>query len=357
MKIVFTGDFFYDYEYMAPDLKNIGDYFRLNDRISIINYEGVYPGEGLRPIKKRGARLMQGRFSLNALKELSAAGVCLANNHTMDFGEAGLRGTLKALDKAGIFHAGAGMNLSRALMPIVLQESHSKRIAIFNFGWKGEETVYAGLFRGGSAPRERTIIIQTLQKYKNAHPRDDIIVVLHWSFEFSIYPMPCDIALAKELLGLDSVKLIIGHHPHNVQPVEVYNGKKCFFSLGNFYFGSKRAGFKREFPGEIKDLCTIGRIVTYDTETGIAESELIKYDRIEQVSAIVSETQDFLPLPKINPDSVEYEALARANSLRQNPILTGRKVSDSCKMLRFDFKRNFQPKIRTLMRLMKGGGR
>src|SRR5918994_849177 len=54
----------------------------------------------------------------------------LANNHTMDFEEAGLLDTLEHLDAAGIRHAGAGRDLEEAARPVVLDAPDGEKVAL-----------------------------------------------------------------------------------------------------------------------------------------------------------------------------------------------------------------------------------
>lgn len=51
--------------------------------------------------------------------------------------------------------------------------------------------------------------------------------------EYNRLPMPIDISSAHQLVE-NGCDLIIGHHPHCVQPVEVYKGVSIYYSLGNF---------------------------------------------------------------------------------------------------------------------------
>jgi poly-gamma-glutamate synthesis protein (capsule biosynthesis protein) len=51
------------------------------------------------------------------------------------------------------------------------------------------------------------------------------------------YPSPSQVSLAHELID-NGVNIIIGHHPHVVQPVENYHGGIIIYSLGNFLFDS-----------------------------------------------------------------------------------------------------------------------
>ena len=61
------------------------------------------------------------------------------------------------------------------------------------------------------------------------------IISLHWGDEYIGFPSKNQIELAHRLidLGFDSV---IGHHPHVIQPVEIYKDKTIIYSLGNFIF-------------------------------------------------------------------------------------------------------------------------
>ncbi len=71
------------------------------------------------------------------------------------------------------------------------------------------------------------------------HQTDFIIAQLHWGYEHEFYPRPQQVETAHHLaeLGID---LIIGHHPHVVQPVEYYQTQRdpdrvvpVYYSLGN----------------------------------------------------------------------------------------------------------------------------
>jgi poly-gamma-glutamate capsule biosynthesis protein CapA/YwtB (metallophosphatase superfamily) len=65
------------------------------------------------------------------LSHLSKAGISIvncANNHTADFGEAGILETIQQLDSAGIRHTGIGRNLTEARKPVVLTEQDRKSV-------------------------------------------------------------------------------------------------------------------------------------------------------------------------------------------------------------------------------------
>jgi poly-gamma-glutamate capsule biosynthesis protein CapA/YwtB (metallophosphatase superfamily) len=60
-------------------------------------------------------------------------------------------------------------------------------------------------------------------------------VSLHWGTEYSDYPEVYQKETAHRLVDAGA-KLVIGHHPHCLQGVEMYNGSFIAYSLGNFVF-------------------------------------------------------------------------------------------------------------------------
>ena len=64
-----------------------------------------------------------------------------------------------------------------------------------------------------------------------------MVLSIHWGVEGSPEPKEEDIKLAKRLID-GGVDIIMGHHPHVVQGIEIYKGKPIFYSLGNFVFGT-----------------------------------------------------------------------------------------------------------------------
>jgi poly-gamma-glutamate synthesis protein (capsule biosynthesis protein) len=58
---------------------------------------------------------------------------------------------------------------------------------------------------------------------------------LHWGIEESFKIPPEQVEFAHKLID-DGVDLILGHHPHQFQGMEVYKGKPIIYSMGNFLF-------------------------------------------------------------------------------------------------------------------------
>lgn len=214
-----------------PDIEEIGKYIKTNNYYVILNLESPLNASG-KPINKGGPNLHSDEKAIVALRQLNVIAVCLANNHMMDFGSEALEKTIDILDKAGIPHVGAGMNLGEALRPVII-ECEGQKIVLQNFAWKYEEAVYATKTTAGVAPRDDVTVKRSTIENKNKYQDSILVTVMYWGFENNTLPMPYDIQLAHECIDNGS-DLVIGSHPHVTQPFEKYKGKYIFYSLGNF---------------------------------------------------------------------------------------------------------------------------
>ena len=160
--------------------------------------------------------------------------VTLANNHIMDFGEGGLLSTIETLDEIGIRHCGAGGNLYEAHQPAVF-ETNGKRIAFFGYSMTFPTEFYAKKDSSGTAYPEPELMQHSLEVWENFV--DFTVVSFHWSAEKRETPKDYQVYFAH--LAIDSgADLILGHHPHVLQGIELYKNRLIAYSLGNFAFGS-----------------------------------------------------------------------------------------------------------------------
>ena len=86
-----------------------------------------------------------------------------------------------------------------------------------------------------------TSLPQALKEIKVAKRKADLVIVsYHWGIERKTKP-----SARQQTIALQSIDagadLVIGHHPHVLQPVMVYRGKTTAYSLGNFVFDNPRA--------------------------------------------------------------------------------------------------------------------
>jgi hypothetical protein len=155
---------------------------------------------------------------------------CLANNHIMDCGGQGLQDTMDLLDAKGIGWFGAGLQRKSVRNPITL-DLEETRIGMAGYVCPTSTPVFAGADSGGVVPIELAIIERDLRAARSSGATR-LVVCLHWGVEEVGYPRPQDIELAHRIVDLGA-DLVVGHHAHCPQPVEVYNGKHIFYGLGN----------------------------------------------------------------------------------------------------------------------------
>jgi len=190
--------------------------------------------------------------------------VSLANNHTIDYGLAGLQQTQSVLQANNILYSGAGANSYEANLPVFYSKSgqniaflrSSDRTGQYN---NAQPFLNAGYDKPGFANITPHYIAQQINEVKNE--ADLIVVEMHSGSEYSVTPLDNffytdiiensdededysplliapkenDIALRQFVIDAGA-DLVVCHHPHIAQGFEVYNGKLIAHSLGNFVF-------------------------------------------------------------------------------------------------------------------------
>ena len=156
----------------------------------------------------------------------------LANNHAGDAGATGVVQTLRALERAGIAHAGAGRNLVLARRPAIV-DVRGVRVAVLAY-----DAIAPG--RAGTAARAGTArLTAKAVRADVARARtagaDVVIVFPHWGVEYTRTPSASQRRLAHAAIDAGA-DLLVGNHPHWVQAMEVYRGRPIWYALGNFTF-------------------------------------------------------------------------------------------------------------------------
>lgn len=142
--------------------------------------------------------------------------VNIGNNHILNQGEAGLADTKKYLSDAKVDYF-EDPNEAESVKYYAL--SHLK-IAFVNYNQFVADAKN-----------------KTLREIENAKTQgaDTIILYAHWGTEFESDPGVKIKNLAREFIDAGA-DIIIGSHPHVIQPKEIYKGKIIYYSLGNFIF-------------------------------------------------------------------------------------------------------------------------
>lgn len=189
---------------------------------------------------------------LPALARAGFAAVTLAGNHIADLGSIGISDTIAGLEAAGLAYTGAGLNLSQASRPALLERA-GYRIAVLSYNCVGPADAWATETRAGcsyiyvrstdgspprpSAPLDRVdpASIELLQRQVQATRREaDVVVValhkgiVHTRARLAPYERP----LAHAAVDAGA-SIVIGHHAHIIRGIELYRGVPIFHGLGN----------------------------------------------------------------------------------------------------------------------------
>ena len=168
----------------------------------------------------------------NVLKENGFTLVSLANNHLADFKAKGVVNTLDTLDKVGLKHVGAGRNLTEAA-EYDIQEINGVKIATIAVSDIIPKDFAA---RDSKAGILTTKTLKYYQAVKDASEKADLVIAnIHWGVEYGMTETEAQQQLARNLINW-GVDVVIGSHPHVLQPVEKYGDGIIFYSMGNFVF-------------------------------------------------------------------------------------------------------------------------
>src|SRR5437868_5510092 len=206
---------------------------------------------------------LRGQMSLAAeLNQMGIKAVSLANNHMMDFGYEGLFETVRTLDEQRIAYVGAGNTRQQAFAPVGF-DCRGVRVNLMAISCCLPLGAAAAANRPGLAGVHVTtryeIDTVTLQEQPGTNPvvrtsadmndmnalqqaiadakntSDVLVVAVHWGVAFQPKLAEYQRPLAHAIVDAGA-NLVIGHHPHVIHEVEVFNGVVILYSLGNFVF-------------------------------------------------------------------------------------------------------------------------
>ena len=206
-------DWYYEQNGAAYFFGNVAEIFK-NDDLTIVNLEGALTLSNEGEDKKYVFKGPPDYAEILRLGNIEA--VTLANNHTYDYGRRGYADTKDALDEYGIKYFGNGDSLLYEV----------KGIFIGLLGYSGF---------GGASMNVMEAEIAGLRENGAAL----VIVSFHWGVEYDNYPSETQKRLARFAVDAGA-DLVLGHHPHVMQGIELYKGKFIVYSLANFSFGGNR---------------------------------------------------------------------------------------------------------------------
>ena len=266
-----------------PTIAMVGDIFLqealpqtadLTAVIEVLRGADIAFGNLETPVSERGTpvdKWINMRMPPALLADVKGLGfdiVTLANNHLWDFGEVAFNDTLEHLQERNLTYVGAGADLDEAWRAQIVPAG-GLNIAFLGAtstlgpgsaaaeGRPGVAPIHvsesyhldppASLEQPGSAPYVFTRawgedLERAIAAVEDAGADADVVVLaLHWGvppfwrsrFQDGLADYQIEVGHALIEAGAD---VIVGHHPHSLQEVEVYHGKPIFYSLGNFVF-------------------------------------------------------------------------------------------------------------------------
>lgn len=202
----------YDSNGPAYFFQNVKPIFEADD-LTIVNMEGTLTEETSRQDKTYAFKGPAEYTQILTEGDVEAAN--LANNHSHDYGDQSYTDTIAALDAAGITNFGYD------------------RTAVMDVN--GVKVGLVGTYEladGMGCEDEMIANIKAVEE----QGAQIVIVSFHWGLEKENYPTENQVNLAHSAID-NGADLVLGHHPHVLEGIEVYNGKNIVYSLGNFCFG------------------------------------------------------------------------------------------------------------------------
>ncbi len=175
------------------------------------------------------------------LKEVGFDLLVTANNHALDYGEAGVLNTLADLDRAGV--RAVGTQRDAETQQYVVVEKDGIRVGV---------VAYTCLTNGFVLPKGKEYLLNLFSRDRVGRDvlrmreagADLIVCYIHFGDEYQRHPSP----FQREVVGFlhqAGVDVIFGSHPHVVQPAAFSEAesKYVIYSLGNF-LSNQRSDYK-----------------------------------------------------------------------------------------------------------------
>ncbi len=298
--ITFTGDVtlggeetkkndpasFYGYVEREGDdyfLQNYREMFSKDD-LTLVNLEGTLTDSSRQENKSKTYRF---RAPVDFVKVLTGSSVeaCnLANNHTQDFGNQGYKSTVATLEDAGIKICGNDLYF--------VFEKDGIKIAFFSFV-------------SSKVQGSREWAMKEVQKLKEEEGVNSVVVCFHAGTEYSkvrtIYQERYA-AMARRDLQAD---LVIMHHPHVLQGIDILDNRYVCYSLGNFCFGGNLS------IRALETMVVQADLVFEDDGTYKGQQLRLYPAHIATSAQAVGDASDFLPKPVTGEEAMEALALVQ----------------------------------------------
>lgn len=164
----------------------------------------------------------------------------LANNHVLDWGEAGLVETLDTLQRAGLRTAGAGRDAAEADAPAPIETPHA-RVLVFAYGlksagvpasWDADEQRPGVSFLPDLSAARAAAVAKRVLEHKRAG--DVAVVSLHWGPNWGYEVERAQREFAHRLIEAGAADVVHGHSSHHPGVIEVHRERLILYGCGDF---------------------------------------------------------------------------------------------------------------------------
>ncbi|SHI43000.1 CapA family protein [Lutispora thermophila] len=293
--ISMVGDMLF-YGTVDSYMKKYGDGYVLEGYGPLMRESDIVLGNLETSISYRGEPMKDKQYTfrgrpevLKVLKESNFHAVSIANNHVLDFGIEAFLDTLDNLEKYEILYAGGGRNREEAEKGTIIEKNGIK-VGFLAFT-KVVPVVdwYAGKNKPGIIGAYKVHeqeVVRTIQEMReNCHV---LVVSVHWGQEGTTTIRDEERYIGHSMIDAGA-DIVMGHHPHVVQGIEIYKDKPIFYSLGNFIFTTSKmdisnktimANVRVDQEGNVLDIHVVPGTIVNGKPTpmeGIERDNFIKY--------------------------------------------------------------------------------
>lgn len=168
----------------------------------------------------------------DGLRTVGYDGCTFASNHSLDRRPEGVEATLTVLDEAGLGHSGGARN-----------QAEYDEVTIYDAGGISVASLsYSYGFNGFTEPTDMPWLVNEIDIEEirdevdraRAAGAEYVVLSLHWGTEYRHQPNQYQLDHAAMVAAIEGVDIVIGHHAHVVQPVDIVDGTPIVFGLGNF---------------------------------------------------------------------------------------------------------------------------
>ena len=189
----------------------------------------------------------------------------VASNHATDGGRDGVVGTIAALDRAEVAHAGMALS-AEGRDRVTLVEAGDATVAHLSYTYG---------FNNGELPESEAYLSNVIDeaaildeaRRARLEGADFVVLSMHWGKNYDAAPDELQTSVGPRMLASPDIDLILGHHAHVVQPVTQIGGEFLVYGLGNF-LSNQSAESCDECPVATQDGVIVHLTVTEDTAGG-----------------------------------------------------------------------------------------